>query len=180
MHAKRRRAHHEDSRQVADEHLPAPTLSNDPQPVTTIHEPVLPRAVQHPYERDPLDRLLDIATHRFHNCTSWKEFVEQSRDPHGDIHPKVARLPHPAAPLLDQLRLVGAPVQLTTPPWNRNRITAALARGPHKSSKESIAFLREEFAGMMLKGHWTMLPARLVKDYLELRLSPLGVVPQRE
>ena len=33
---------------------------------------------------------------------------------------------------------------------------------------------------MIKKGHWTVLPARLLLDQPDLRLSPLGVVPQRD
>jgi hypothetical protein len=33
---------------------------------------------------------------------------------------------------------------------------------------------------MIRKGQWTLLPALLVLDDLQLRLSPLGVVPQRD
>lgn len=33
---------------------------------------------------------------------------------------------------------------------------------------------------MIHKGQWAILPARLLEDTVLLRLSPLGVVPQRE
>ena len=33
---------------------------------------------------------------------------------------------------------------------------------------------------MIKKGHWTVLPAQLILDHPDLRLSPLGVVPQRD
>jgi hypothetical protein len=33
---------------------------------------------------------------------------------------------------------------------------------------------------MMQKGQWILLPYALVKDLPNLRLSPLGVVPQRD
>ena len=33
---------------------------------------------------------------------------------------------------------------------------------------------------MTLKGHWTLLSVSLVDFEIELRLSPLGVVPQRD
>ena len=33
---------------------------------------------------------------------------------------------------------------------------------------------------MIQKGHWVLLPAHLLLDEEELRLSPLGVVPQRD
>jgi hypothetical protein len=53
-----------------------------------------------------------------------------------------------------------------------------MRRGPHKSALEYIDFLREEFASMLNKAQWTLLPADLVTELHTLRLSPLGVVPQ--
>ena len=67
-----------------------------------------------------------------------------------------------------------------TSPWDQGRREAALARGPHKSAKEHIEFLRQEYTSMIKKGHWVLLPADLVRANRNLRLSPLGVVPQRE
>jgi hypothetical protein len=41
-----------------------------------------------------------------------------------------------------------------------------------------MEFLCEDFVDMIHKGHWVLLPARLVLDDNNLQLSPLGVVPQ--
>jgi hypothetical protein len=41
-------------------------------------------------------------------------------------------------------------------------------------------FFRDEFVNMTDKGQWVVLPARLVLNQTNLRLSPLGVVPQRD
>jgi hypothetical protein len=57
---------------------------------------------------------------------------------------------------------------------------AALARGPHKSAHEHADFLRDEFVAFIRKQQWTLLPARQVEHLKNLRLSPLGVVPQRD
>ena len=65
-------------------------------------------------------------------------------------------------------------------PWTTARKHTATRRGSHKSAKDNIAFLREEFAAMLLKKHWTILPAALVSELPNLRLSPLGVVPQHD
>lgn len=92
----------------------------------------------------------------------------------------MGRIEHPAKELLDQFRTEGASVQLQTPPWPKGKLDAALRRGPHKSAKDNIAFLRSEFADMINKGHWTLLPVQLVDGRLVLRVSPLGVVPQRD
>jgi hypothetical protein len=65
-------------------------------------------------------------------------------------------------------------------PWSFNQKAAALLRGPHQSAKQHVPFLRKEFVDMIRKGQWTILPARLVLNELQLRLSPLGVVPRRD
>jgi hypothetical protein len=55
---------------------------------------------------------------------------------------------------------------------------AALERGPHQSAKAHTNFLRSEFADMIRKKQWMLLPAALVMTQEELRISPLGVLPQ--
>lgn len=87
---------------------------------------------------------------------------------------------HPAAPWLASLRDNGVPVRLNSPPWTPQRKQKALERGPHKSSYEYGNFILEEFLEFVRKGFWFLLPARLILHLLELRLSPLGCVPQHE
>jgi hypothetical protein len=65
-------------------------------------------------------------------------------------------------------------------PWSFTQKAAALARGPHQSARQHIPFLLQEFVDTIRKGQWTFLPARLVLNELQLRLSPLGVVPHRD
>jgi hypothetical protein len=55
----------------------------------------------------------------------------------------------------------------------------ALTRGPNQSVRQDIPFLCQEFVDMIRKGQWALLPARLVLHELQLRMAPLGVVPQR-
>ena len=43
---------------------------------------------------------------------------------------------------------------------------------------EHIEFLHEEFADMIAKAYWVVLPAEAVRDLPGLRISPPGVVPQ--
>jgi hypothetical protein len=47
--------------------------------------------------------------------SSWKKFVENFRGQEGDFHPQVKRIPHAAAELLEDLRITGAKVKLSTP-----------------------------------------------------------------
>jgi hypothetical protein len=105
--------------------------------------------------------------------------VVQSRGP-SDLCPNVKDLPHPAAHLLGHLEARGAPVVMKTGPWSAAQKASALRRGPHKSALEHVDFLRQELVDMIHKGQWTLLPAAQVLHMTNLRLSPLGVVPQRD
>ena len=64
---------------------------------------------------------------------------------------------------------------MKTAPWSAERIDDALKRGPHQSSHRGIEFPQEEYAGMIDKEQWIVLPASLVKDIPGIRLSPLLV-----
>lgn len=86
----------------------------------------------------------------------WKQLVRQRRQ-RGDLG-AVETLNHPATRLLRQLKQHGAPVILETAPWSRQRLQAALQRGPHKSALEYQDFLVDEFADMVSNGMWIVLP----------------------
>lgn len=98
----------------------------------------------------------------------------------GDIHPNVKHLKHPAAVLLSHFGTVGTPVVILLAPWSLLQINGALAQGPHQSTKQGIDFLQEEFADMIEKQQWIMLPAAIVMHLPGLCLSPLGLVPQQD
>lgn len=135
----------------------------------------------HDYPCDALDALIDQAARRFQLAPSWAAFEASTRDPINDFHPEVGALPHPAATLMERLRTEGARSIAKGPPWSTEQLHDAVTRGAHKSAKDHIPFLREEFTDMLQKGYWTLLPAHLlVGRVTNLRLSPLGVVPQRE
>ena len=108
----------------------------------------------------------------------WKKFVRQRR-PTRDLGP-MDNIHHPAKRLLQHYRNHGAPVKLTTKPWSRERVKQSLKRGAHKSCFDYLDFLEEEFIDMINKDQWVILPYKVVKDLPGLRLSPPGVVPQRE
>ena len=76
--------------------------------------------------------------------------------------------------------MIGAPVEMSTPPWTSQQKKAALERGPHKSAHEHVDFLHTKFADMINKGQWTILPAKYPNETTVFWLSPLGVVPQQE
>ena len=133
---------------------------------------------RHPYPRDRLAAQVEVAVKAFNQASTYGDFIRQARG-RGDLHPAVGSLPHPAAHLLAEYQRSGTPVVMQTEKWTEGRIRAALKRGPHSSSQQGIEFLREEYADMIDKQQWTVLPAHLVQGLDKLRLSPLGLVPQR-
>ncbi|KAL3816142.1 hypothetical protein ACHAXA_001629 [Cyclostephanos tholiformis] len=89
-------------------------------------------------------------------------------------------IPHPARRLLCHYKHFGAPVKFSTPPWTRHQLQRALSRGPHKSAHEYQDYLAEEFVDMINKGQWVVLPFSSVRHLPGLRISPPGVIPQRD
>ena len=57
---------------------------------------------------------------------------------------------------------------------------AALKRGPHKSATKHAPFLREEFASMVEKGQWVVIPYSVAKRLPRLRLSLPGVKVEQD
>ena len=110
---------------------------------------------------------------------SWRSLVAALRG-RPNIPASVVGAPHRAARLLGHLSRVGQPVCLSSPPWSLSQKDAAVARGPHPSAREYSAFLRGEMYQMCLRGQWVVLPYSLVRKMPGLRVSPPGVVPQRE
>jgi hypothetical protein len=65
-------------------------------------------------------------------------------------------------------------------PWYLQHKLAALERVSHQSANQHVDFLCEEFIDTINKGQWVLLPASVLLKERNLRLSPLGVVPQRD
>ena len=86
---------------------------------------------------------------------------------------------HPAKRLLQHLASKGAPVVMKTPNWSTSRINQAVRRGPHKSCQSQEPFLSSEFSDFVEKSQWIVLPLSTARTIPGLRLSPPGVVPQR-
>ena len=72
------------------------------------------------------------------------------------------------------------PVVLKTPPWSIAARDEAMQYGAHSSAEDHKEFLRNELADMVEAGHWLVLPYSSVRHATDLRISPLGVVPQRD
>ena len=96
----------------------------------------------------------------------------------GDLHPDIANIPHPTAHLLSHFQKVGTLAIMSDEPWSDGKIEAALKRVPHSSSKNGIEFLRNEFADMVNKQQWTVLPAFMIRKMSGLCLVTIGLVPQ--
>jgi hypothetical protein len=111
------------------------------------------------------------------NELGWEQVVRsrRKRGDFGDLH-----INHPARRFLQYLRDRGVPVVLTTTPWDEARINAAVQRGPHKSARDHSAFLHTEMADMIDKDQWLVFPFSQVQHLPNLRISPIGVVPQRD
>ena len=105
----------------------------------------------------------------------WSAFVKARRDRNdcGNL-----QFPHRANTYLRTIHKHGCPVRLHSKPWSKAKITQALQRGPHQSCNNYIDFLKEEFADMIGKSQWVVLPFDLAKSLPNLTLSPPGVVPQ--
>lgn len=110
---------------------------------------------------------------------SWREFVQAVRG-RGDLRvTEEARSSHPAGDLLLQFEKNGVPVVLSSAPWSQQLKDERSKRGSHKSCQDNMDFLREEILDYVEKGFWLLLPYRVLRHMKELRLSPLGIVPQR-
>jgi hypothetical protein len=132
-------------------------------------------------QRDELSKYI-VADSTVLESAGFEELVNTRRGK-SDFGLNVKNIKHKAARYLHHLKKRGANVVLQTPPWSLDRLEETIKRGPHKSSEEHAEFLREELLDFVQKGFWTILPWRLVKKYKRmlriLRISPMGVVPQR-
>lgn len=167
-----------------------PSVSRPDTQSATVFEPTRKRQRQAPVRPiafgpvkaindDRLGKIVESSVKRFRRAPSWSRYVYQSRG-RSHLARGVKRLPHRAATYLEFLRVHGSPVEVSDDPWSASLLSSRLERGPHKSAVEYADFVRDEMADFCDKGFWTVLPYDLVKDYPQLRLSPLGVVPQRE
>ena len=96
------------------------------------------------------------------------------------LNPNVGKIPHAAAAYLDFLRRLGAPALSTHRPWTPADVQAAADRGPHQSAEAHRDFLWEESVEMCQRRHTLVLPLSVVKKLKRVRVSPPGVIPQRD
>jgi hypothetical protein len=111
--------------------------------------------------------------------SGWRALVTAHQG-QSHLSTNVRRLPHKAARLLEHLRIRGASVPTATPPWGAWQCAEAMRRGSHKSSEDAREFVATEMLEFCEQGYWVVLPYSLARQLANLRLSPLGVVPQRD
>ena len=133
----------------------------------------------HSYLNDSLGKHVASAVQLLHASPLWESFVQAYRGP-SLLSSAVKYLPHPAASLLATWRSEGVPVTMSGEDWSKEKIREMAQRGPHKSAKDYADFVRDEMASFAEQGFWAVLPLSEVEDMDRLRLSPLGVVPQRD
>ena len=110
----------------------------------------------------------------------WEAVVNSVRG-ESNLAQAVRRLPHKTARLLEHLRRRGAGVTLTTKPWAIGRRDDAIARGAHKSAHMDCAFVFDEMGDFCeQQGCWIALPYSVVRNWPNLRVSPIGAVPERD
>ena len=111
--------------------------------------------------------------------TSWPQFICAQRV--SSLQPDVHHLPHLVAPFLQRLGHTGVPGTFTTPPWSPTQLDEAVRQGSHSSAtKEYREYLEGEMGTMVRQGYWAVLPYTTVRHLPGLKLSPAGVVPQRD
>ena len=132
-----------------------------------------------PFLDDRLGKLVTSFVDSYSSSPTWSKFVHRHTG-RSHLSRNIRSVSHRAALFLDHLRRQGATVQVTDDPWTPRKLAEKISRGPHKSAVEYADFVRDEMADFCEKGFWTVLPFDLVKDLPGLRLSPLGVIPQRD
>jgi hypothetical protein len=128
---------------------------------------------------DRLGNLISQAASALLSFTSWSSLVTSQRS-HLEIPSTIKLLPHPAAPPLSQIASNGVPVLLNSKPWSAAEKDSAIQCGSHQSTCQHNDFLRTEMADMVKQHYWTVVPYHHVQHLPNLRLSPMGDVPQRD
>ena len=116
-----------------------------------------------------IDHWLHVALTCSDNCQGRGNFTDLHRIKH-----------HPAYRILKTYSLQGASVKLSSKPWTTAQNDAAIAHGLHKLANEYIDFLRSEMAEMVKAAQWVVLSYSKIRGRPGLRVSPIGVVPQKE
>ena len=108
----------------------------------------------------------------------WLTVIEEARG-QSNLTTTVQEVHHKAARMLEHLRKRGAAVPTMTTAWSLAQCDAAMQRGPHKSS-QGERFVCTEMLDFCRQGYWVVVPYHAIRHLRHLRISPLGVVPQKD
>jgi len=108
----------------------------------------------------------------------WYQFIRTLQHP-SDCAAHLKALPHSAGPYLHRLASRGVPAPSTSSPWSTLQKRQQLRRGAHPSAHAFKDFLHQDMLDMVQKGYWSLLPFSELEQFVHLKLSPAGVVPQR-
>ena len=132
-----------------------------------------------PTKLDSLGEFIKVDSNFYIDHGSWSDLFH-ARKGRSNFHDDLLYLRHQAAPFIHQYSKQGVPVLLRTRPWSLQQKDAAIQRGNHPSAQAFTDFLREEMCDMRTKGMFIVLPYSYLRHHPELRISPLGCVPQRD
>ena len=124
-----------------------------------------------------LGKLIRQHTHLLRSL-GWYQFIRKLQHP-SDCAAHLRALPHSAGPYLHRLASRGVPAPSTSSPWSTRQKRQHLRRGAHPSAHVFKEFLHQDMLDMVQKGYWSILPFSEVEQFVHLKLSPAGVVPQR-
>ena len=165
---------------------PAEAAQRTTAPRATKRARTLHRALRASTARDGSVRVLDDELGKMININvlnlerhGWSEMVRLAEND-GDLRISGVTNEHPATPLLQHIGRSGVPVKMETPPWTQEVKDERFAYGSHNSCREHLEFLREEMLEFAKKGFWLLLPYSRVREMERLRLSPMGIIPQRD
>jgi hypothetical protein len=155
-----------------------PFNSNRPNLVSSVPAVPLPPASNYRLLSDTLGKLAMASAEMLDSGMSFSTLCIRHRGPSCLADP--SSIPHRAAPLLTALWHHGATAAQGTANWPLAKLDDAASRGPHRSTNEHVEFMRQGFSEMVRAGQWLVLPYSSVRNLPNLRLSPTGVVPQRD
>ena len=109
----------------------------------------------------------------------WKQLIRETRGP-SNMAETVGSLDHKASRLLQHLRRRGAAVPLLTRSWTAAQFDEAVNWGAHQSAHGERELVCQEIMEFGEQGYWIVVPYSEARTWQNLRISPLGVVPQRD
>ena len=110
----------------------------------------------------------------------WHRFFRSIRH-RNCLHPNFTRWKHHRSnPQLLRVIKAGAPCVTSSAPWSLQHKDHCVQRGSHPSARVVFAdFLQDEMLDMVRRQYWTVVPYKAVRHLPQLKISPAGVIPQR-